>query len=153
MPSCRRMKIEMSDNRPLIDDLRILHWYPSPDFSSRRKSRLTLDDTIFAEVASLLGAGREFVARAATGRTEPKAKGGKARSDIFDRNAVLIGLRLERRRVLNLVDAMRSPDGSVFELRAPDQLAGLIGEPVDGRIMEFVPPRRVEYLQDDSPHP
>lgn len=158
--------------------------FPSPEFSSRRKSRLTLDGAIFAEVASLL-AGYELIAREATGRTVPKKEGGKARPhafdlkslvgwivareatartaptkegekarpDLFDRKAVLGWLRLERRRLQALVERVRSPDASVFQLRSEDPDAGLVGEPIDGRIMDLAPPRPVPYSGDEREEP
>lgn len=158
--------------------------FPSPRFSSRRKSRLTLDGAIFAEVASLL-AGYELIAREATGRTAPKKQGigarprafnlkalvdwiragegtartapkkegEKARPDAFDRKAVLGWLRLERRRLQMLVEQVRSPDASVFHLRADDPDAGLVGEPIDRRIMELPPPRTGAYPEEEPQLP
>ena len=126
--------------------------YPSPEFSSRRKSRLTLDGAIFAEVASLV-AGYELIAREATRRTASKEEGVKARPNAFDRKAVLGWLRLERRRLQTLVEKVRSPDASVFHLRADDADAGLVGEPIDRRIMEFTPPRTGRYPEDEPQLP
>lgn len=129
--------------------------YPSPEFSSRRKSRLTLDGAIFAEVASLL-AGYEFIAREGTGRTAANEgeAGVKARPDAFDRKAVLAWLRLERRRLQIVVEKVRSPTATVFQLRSDDDLeAGLIGEPLDRRIMELAPPLAVEFPEDDPEQP
>jgi hypothetical protein len=121
--------------------------YSSPAFSSRNKSRLTLDGAIFAEVSSLF-AGYEFIAKAGTARTQPGVEGMKSRPDAADRNAVLGWLRMERRRLQKIVEAIRSPEGSVFLLRQPDQDFGLIAEPMDARIMELAAPQQVEYPDD-----
>lgn len=113
--------------------------YPSPDFSSRNKSRLTLDGEIFAEVASLL-AGYEAIARAATGRTGTRADGKKARPDPADRRAVLGWLRMQRRRLQKIVETTRADTGSVFGLQHfEDPEYGLVPESADTIIMELAP--------------
>jgi hypothetical protein len=126
--------------------------FPSPPFASTRKSRLTLDGAIFAELASLV-AGYEFIAREATARIAPKGEGVKARPDVFDRKAVLGWLRVERRRLQGVVEAVRGPDGSVFQLRVEDTEAGLDITPMDLRIMELAPPRTLPYPEEEPQEP
>ncbi|MBN9305914.1 MAG: hypothetical protein BGO82_01225 [Devosia sp. 67-54] len=126
--------------------------YADPQYSSRNKGRLTLDGALFAEVASLV-AGYEFIAKAATARiprdeVECEEVATKSRPDRADRKAVLGWLRVERRRLQRIVEAIRSPDGSVFDLRGRDEMSGLDRTTADERIMEFVDLGPFEQTED-----
>lgn len=142
---------------PKLDEDHLEHpedWqeFADPKYSSRNKGRLTLDGSLFAEVASLV-AGYEFIAKAATariprGQAEGEDVKAKSRPDRADRKAVLGWLRVERRRLQKIVEAIRSPDGSVFDLRGRDENSGLDSMAADARIMELADLGPFEQSED-----